>query len=61
MVDVFLNLIVFLILLRCDKILLTVIVRNNCGLRVIATILKPFEEVMEGVAGKVLVYSTIRN
>lgn len=35
--------------------------RTNCGLRTVVTILKTFEEVMEGAAGKVPSYSTIRD
>lgn len=35
--------------------------RTNCGLRTIITILETFEEVMEGAAGKVPAYSTIRD
>lgn len=35
--------------------------RTNCGLRTIVTILETFEEVMEGAAGKVPAYSTIRD
>lgn len=35
--------------------------RTNCGLRTVVTILKTFEDVMEGASGKTPSYSEIRN